>query len=243
MAVAGAYSPLRRFVFDLNQCNLNHVCLLNIKKINTGTPWCSEAVGVMCGVMGKIVQDRSALSVLVRGNAHWRGLAAALVDDAVLAAQQTKQLWREDGLLMLVKYVIHNNDDNEDDDPSHFLCVCLSLSACVLVVRQVASPGGRDDGALWHLRKFVGLLHHFNSHVTGQSGLLTRHAHTQRTFSAVATQPLFDQALGVGEEDLAEQSIRFHTRLGSLPYSMFVLKPTRRPARKTHFPRTRVDSP
>jgi hypothetical protein len=83
----------------------------------------------MCGVMGKIVQDRSALSVLVRGNAHWRGLAAALVDDAVLAAQETKQLWREDGLLMLVKYVIHNNDDNnEDDDPSHFLCVCLSLS-------------------------------------------------------------------------------------------------------------------
>jgi hypothetical protein len=62
----------------------------------------------MCGVMGKIVHDRSVFSVLVRGNAHWRGLAAALVDDVMLAAQETKQLWREDGLFMLVKYVPHN---------------------------------------------------------------------------------------------------------------------------------------
>ncbi|ELR22141.1 uncharacterized protein ACA1_159990 [Acanthamoeba castellanii str. Neff] len=115
----------------------------------------------MCGVMGKIVQDRSALSVLVRGNAHWRGLAAALVDDAVLAAQETKQLWREDGLLMLVKWP-------------------------VLVVGTMVPFG----------------------------------------IFGMATQPLFDQALGVGEEDIAEQTIRFHTsRVLNTTLLMLVVHP------------------
>jgi hypothetical protein len=81
------------------------------------------------------------------------GLAAALVGDASLATQEAKQLWREDGLLMFVKYVKRHEDTNGDDDidTSHSCVSC----ACAYGVGQVASPDDRDDGPLYFLLKFV----------------------------------------------------------------------------------------
>ena len=91
------------------------------------------------GSLSKIVQSRSIVQS-ARANAHYRGapsshpcrcttttvsppiiattlwgasgLAAALVGDASLAAQEAKQLWREDGFLMFVKYVKRHEDNN-----------------------------------------------------------------------------------------------------------------------------------
>ncbi|ELR18509.1 carrier superfamily protein [Acanthamoeba castellanii str. Neff] len=55
--------------------------------------------GVLFGVLARVVQYRSAVTALLSGsNAHYRGLAAALIGDARLAVQETKQLWREDGV-------------------------------------------------------------------------------------------------------------------------------------------------
>ena len=97
--------------------------------------------------------------------------------------------------------------------------VCRVCVVCVVScgVGQVASPGGRVDGPLYCLLAFV-------SHRTGQLIACTTHdarrttrttrllTRTRNALLAVCTQSLFDQALGVSEEDIEERTPSVHIR-------------------------------
>jgi hypothetical protein len=115
--------------------------------------------------------------------------------------QETKQLWREDGLHMFVKYA-----------PVPNTVMMMMVMVTLMVTCQVAGPGDSGGGALWRVRRCAA---HRVSFPRPFVPVIRTHSSTQRnaTRLAAAVQPLIDQVFGVSEKDIEERTLRLHVRL------------------------------